>query len=219
MSFGKKTIALALASTLALSACEEITDPNNPQRNTQTGAIVGAGIGALIGIAAGDTVAERQRGALIGAALGGGLGAIGGRSLDQQEAELRQQMGGNIGIVNTGEQLIVTLPQDILFATGSATLTGSLQNDLFALAANINRFPNTTINVIGHTDNVGSANFNQGLSNRRAQAVASVLLNGGVAGSRVRAFGRGENAPIATNLTAEGRQQNRRVEIIIIPNG
>ena len=82
----------------------------------------------------------------------------------------------------------------------------------------MNRYPDTTVNVVGHTDNVGAAGYNQDLSARRANAVASVLINGGVAPSRIRAFGRGEEAPIATNLTAEGRQQNRRVEIIILPN-
>lgn len=218
MTLSKMTLATALSGVIALSACQ-MTDPNNPNRNTQTGAAVGAGVGALIGIARGDTAEERRRGAVVGALIGGGLGAAGGAALDRQEAELRQQLGSNTQIVNTGEQLIVTLPQDILFATDSATLTGGLRSDLVTLASSINAYPNTTVNVIGHADNTGDAAYNQDLSARRAQAVASVLIGAGVAPSRVRSIGRGEDAPIASNLNAAGRAQNRRVEITITPNG
>jgi len=133
-------------------------------------------------------------------------------------AELRQQLGANVGIVNNGQNLTVTLPQDILFAVDSASLTSALQGDLRSVAASLNRYPETTVNVIGHTDNTGAAAYNQDLSQRRAQAVSSVLVNAGVAPVRVRAIGRGEDQPIASNLTPEGRQQNRRVEIIITPN-
>lgn len=218
MTIAKFSLTAATLAVLAVSGCE-MTDPNNPNRNTQTGAAAGAALGALVGIAAGDTVEERRRGAVLGAIIGGGIGAIGGQQLDQQEAELRQQMGGQVGIVNTGSQLIVTLPQDILFATNSTSLTGSMQNDLYTLAGSLNRYPNTTVNVLGHTDNVGAAAYNLDLSQRRAQAVASVLINSGVSAARVRAIGIGEDRPIADNLTAQGRQQNRRVEIIITPNG
>jgi outer membrane protein OmpA-like peptidoglycan-associated protein len=219
MYLGKISLGVATSAVLALTACEPLQDPNNPNRQTQTGALVGAGVGALIGASTGgDNLEQRRRNAVLGAAIGAGGGALIGRQLDQQEAELRQQMGGNVGIVNTGNQLIVTLPQDLLFATNSTALTGSMQNDLRNLASSLNRYPNTTVNVIGHTDNVGEAAFNADLSQRRAQAVASVLINSGVSGARIRAIGRGEDQPIATNLTAEGRQQNRRVEIVITPN-
>jgi len=218
MSLSKVSIAVALSSVLALTACEEMNDPNNPNRNTQTGAAVGAGLGALVGIAAGDTAEERRRGAVVGALIGGGIGGIAGADLDRQEAELRQQLGSSAQIVNTGQQLIVTLPQDILFATDSANLTGGLRSDLTALAASINRYPDTTVNVIGHADNTGSASYNQDLSARRAQAVSAVLIQSGVAPFRIRSIGRGEDSPIATNLTPEGRAMNRRVEITITPN-
>ncbi len=217
MTFSKLSIVLAAAAMLGLSACQ-MTDPENPNRNSQTHAAVGAGLGALVGIAVGDSPEERARGAVLGAIVGGTIGAVGGAQLDRQEAELRSQMGSQVGIVNTGSQLIVTMPQDILFATDSATLSGALQNDLYTLAGSLNRYPDTTINVVGHTDNVGSASYNQSLSQRRAQAVSSVLINAGVAPFRVRSIGRGEDQPVATNLTPQGRQQNRRVEIIITPN-
>ncbi len=218
MTFTKLPLALATSAVLGLTACAEMQNPDNPNRNTQQGALVGAGIGAVLGAATGDNRDERTRRAVIGATLGGGLGAVGGAALDRQEAELRQQMGSNVGIVNTGEQLIVTLPQDLLFATDSTTLTGSMQADLRAVASSLNRYPNTTINVIGHTDSSGAAAYNQDLSQRRAQAVSSVLVNAGVSAARIRAIGRGEDQPVASNQTAQGRQQNRRVEIVITPN-
>ncbi|MGJ8609670.1 MAG: OmpA family protein [Octadecabacter sp.] len=219
MTLSKMSIAVALSGVMVLTACETMQDPNNPNRNTQQGAAIGAAAGALIGLASGDDATERRQNAIAGAIIGGGLGAGAGVLLDRQEAELRQQLGSNATIVNTGDQLIVTLPQDILFATGDANLSGALRGDLTALAASINNYPNTTINVIGHADNTGGAAFNQDLSARRAQAVSSVLIQSGVSPSRIRSIGRGEDAPIATNLTPEGRAQNRRVEITITPNG
>jgi len=112
---------------------------------------------------------------------------------------------------------VVTMPQDILFDTGSAKLRPRLRQSLRKLAANLKRHPNTTIRVLGHTDNTGSAGFNQNLSAKRARAVAGVLIRSGVQSSRIRAIGRGEDQPIATNQTAAGRHQNRRVEIVIRP--
>lgn len=218
MTMSKLSLVGALSGVMVLTACAEMTDPNNPNRNTQTGAAVGAGIGAIVGLASGDDADERRQRAIAGAVIGGGLGAGAGVLLDRQEAELRQQLGSNATIVNTGDQLIVTLPQDILFATDSANLSGALRSDLTALAASMNRYPNTTINVIGHADNTGTAAYNQDLSQRRAQSVSSALINAGVAPSRIRSIGRGETAPIASNLTPEGRAQNRRVEITITPN-
>jgi outer membrane protein OmpA-like peptidoglycan-associated protein len=219
MTLSKISLAVALSGVMVLTACETMTDPNNPNRNAQSQAAIGAGIGAVAGLLLGDTAQERRNGALVGAAIGAGIGGVNGAALDRQEAELRQQLGSNARIVNTGSQLVVTLPQDILFATGDATLTGGLRNDLNALAYSINNFPNTTVNVIGHADNTGGAAFNQDLSARRAQSVSSALISSGVSPSRIRSIGRGEDAPIASNLTAEGRAQNRRVEITITPNG
>lgn len=210
--------AAALVALVSLAGCAALNDPNNPNRQTQQGAIAGATVGALIGIASGDTAAERRQGAIKGAILGGAAGAVGGSILDKQEAQLRDQMGSNARIVNTGDELIVTLPQDILFGFDSTELTGTLRGDLAALAKSMNDFPGTNIAVIGHTDNVGDAAYNLDLSRRRAQAVAAELVSGGVSPSRLRTLGYGENEPIATNLTPEGRQQNRRVEIIITPN-
>ncbi len=218
MTLSKVSLAVAMSGVLGLTACDTMTDPNNPNRNAQTAAAVGAGLGAIVGASRGDNVGERNRGAIVGALVGAAGGAGIGTLLDRQEAELRQELGSNATIVNNGNQLIVTLPQDILFATGDATLSGALRGDLTALASSINRYPDTTVNVIGHADNTGGAVFNQDLSARRAQAVSSVLIQSGVSPNRIRSTGRGEDAPIASNLNAEGRAQNRRVEITITPN-
>jgi outer membrane protein OmpA-like peptidoglycan-associated protein len=217
MTAMKFPLALAAVSMIGLAACEAPL-PGQETTNTQTGAIGGALIGGAIGAISGSNSDERVRNAAIGAAVGGGLGALGGSQLDRQEAELRQQLGSNVGIVNDGSSLTVTMPQDILFAVDSSTVSPNSQADLRALANSLNRYPDTRVVVIGHTDSTGSAAHNQGLSERRANSVSSVLISGGVAPSRITSIGRGENQPIATNQTAEGRALNRRVEIVITPN-
>lgn len=208
-------LAIAAISSMTLAAC---TDGQPMGEKTKSGAITGALIGAATGIVAGDDAEARRRGAVIGAAVGAGVGGAIGAQLDKQARELDQDLDGRISVVNTGDRLIVTMPQDILFATDSTALSSTLQGDLYTLADSLNDYPNTTVQVIGHTDNTGAAAYNQDLSERRALAVKSVLVNGGVSSGRVQAIGRGESSPVATNQTSTGRAQNRRVEIIIIPN-
>ena len=161
---------------------------------------------------------NRADGALAGAVIGGALGAGVGYSLDKQEADLRRQLDSNVIITNTGDRLIVTLPQDILFATDSSTVQPGLRDDLRALANNVNVYANSTLQIIGHTDSDGDAAYNQQLSESRAYAVSNVLISDGVPSSRIRSIGRGESQPIASNLNAAGKAQNRRVEIVILPN-
>ena len=109
------------------------------------------------------------------------------------------------------------MPQDILFATDSASLRPDLTSDLMTVASSLNEYPRTTVQVIGHTDNTGDAAYNQQLSARRASSVANILIQNGVSAGRIQSFGRGEDQPRASNLTPEGRQQNRRVDIVILP--
>lgn len=213
----KTSITLLVVGSFALAGCMDPgPEPKNGNTRTQNGALIGAGLGALLG-ATKSSGNNRVKNAALGAAIGAGVGAIVGNQLDKQAAELRGSMGNDVKIVNTGDRLIVTMPQDILFDTGSALVRSDLRNDLRTLATNLNSYPDTTVDVLGHTDNVGAADYNQNLSARRASAVASVLMDSGVRSSRVRAFGRGEDEPVATNQTASGRQQNRRVEIVIRP--
>lgn len=212
----KATLACATAASLVLAGCSAPV-PGQTTANQDRGALIGAGVGALAGVLTGDTRSDRIRQGVGGALIGGAAGAAIGNNLDRQEAELRAQLDPNVEIVNNGTSLVVTLPQDVLFATGSATVSGGLQNSLRSLAVSLNNYPNTRINVIGHTDNVGEASFNFDLSQRRANAVASILVGSGVSPSRINSFGRGEDQPRASNLEAAGRQLNRRVEIIITP--
>lgn len=208
---------LLLISALCLStlaACA--VDPNAPPRqNTTTGAVTGAVIGGIIGgQGKGDNTAQTLGGAVIGGLIGGAIG----NSLDQQAAELRSQIGNpNVGITNTGSELIVSLPESITFATDSAALRPDLISSISAVANSLRKYPNSTVQVVGHTDNTGTAAYNQDLSQRRANAVANVLISSGAPANRIVAFGRGEDQPIASNLTPEGRAQNRRVEIVIRP--
>lgn len=216
----KITLALAAGSLALTTACTDpgmIGGPDDPDRNTKQGALLGAGLGAALGaITAGS--GNRGKGAAIGAVVGAAGGVVAGSVLDRQERDLRQSVGNDVQITNTGDRLIVTLPQDILFATDSATLRPDLVTDIRAVAGNLNSYPNSTVQVLGHTDNVGDATYNQNLSNRRAESVSLVLINQGVSAARVQSIGRGESQPVSSNLTAEGRQQNRRVEIVILPS-
>lgn len=218
MKRNKISLLFAAAALTFVTACDT-SNPNNNEK-AQQGALIGAGVGALTGLLnnRNGSRGNRIEGALQGAAIGAAGGAVIGNQLDRQEEELRAQLGPQVGIVNNGTNLVVTLPQDILFATNSTAVSGASQRDLTTLASSINQYPDTTVNVIGHTDNVGGGAFNFDLSQRRAQAVTSVLINAGVSPARIRSIGRGEDAPIASNLTAEGRQQNRRVEVVITPN-
>lgn len=219
-----KPIALAalMSGALALSACEpaylaDSYDPNDPNAKARTGAILGGIAGGLYGLTR-DGDNKLLKGA-VGAGIGAAVGGVAGGLLDRQAADLAQSLGNDqVTIQNTGSELIVTMPQDILFDVDSDYVAPALQADLRKVAENLNQYPDSTIVVVGHTDNTGSAEYNQDLSSRRAGSVARLLINDGVAAPRVTSVGRGEDQPIASNLNAEGRAQNRRVEIIIRPN-
>lgn len=212
-------IAALLTGALTLTACTDPSTPtNDPNQRAKEGAVIGAISGALLGTAIGDNSKERNRAAVVGAIAGGVAGGLIGQNLDKQARELQASFAnGEITVVNTGSELVVTMPQDILFATNSAIVEPALRSDLTVLARSLNDYPDTTVQIAGHTDNTGSAGYNQALSLRRAEAVAAVLDDSGVNPGRIRTVGRGEDNPIATNMTPEGRAQNRRVEIIIRP--
>ena len=218
----RASLPIALIAAAAVAGCttSQSFDPNDPNRQMRTGALAGAAAGALLGgvTAGGSSVGDRNRALAIGALAGAATGAAIGNQLDRQARELRTQLGNEVGIVNTGDRLVVTMPQDILFATDSATLRPTLQQDIRTVGQSLLAYPNTTVQVVGHTDSDGSAAYNQDLSQRRAAAVTRILRAEGVPGSRLRSIGRGEEQPVASNLTPEGKAQNRRVEIVILPN-
>ncbi len=217
----KFTLALAGTSLVAVTAC---TNPGyvagdqqkGDYQKTQQGAVIGGLIGATVG---GLTARSgKGRAAVKGAVLGAGAGAIVGSVLDKQERDLRASLGNDAQITNTGDRLIVTLPQDILFGSDSATLRPDLVSDIRSVASSLMTYPQSTVQVLGHTDNTGDAGYNYDLSERRAQSVVDVLVGQGVPASRLRAIGRGEDQPIASNLNEEGKARNRRVEIVILPD-
>ncbi|MEM8776522.1 MAG: OmpA family protein [Pseudomonadota bacterium] len=219
MSKSIKTMsAVAVLASFGLSACTSPAHLDGAPQSSKTtqgavlGGILGAGVGALVSD-------KKGKGALIGGAVGAAGGALVGNALDKQEADLRDSLGNeDVTITNTGDRLIVTLPEEILFDVDSASVRPGLRSDLLTVADNLRQYPDSTVQVVGHTDNTGEASYNQSLSERRANAVADVLLDGGVAFDRIDAFGRGEDRPVASNLTEDGRALNRRVEIVILPN-
>lgn len=208
-----KPVLAISAAALLVAACE--VDPYANTNRTQQGAVAGAIAGGVLGAATGS--GNRLPEALLGAGVGALAGGVIGASLDRQAAELRAQLGHNIDVHNTGDEIIVTMPQDILFATDSAALRPDLRSDLRAIAANLQQYPNSTIIITGHTDSTGTMAYNQSLSERRASSVAAVLIESGVSSGRVVPRGAGQTQPVASNETAAGRAQNRRVEIVIRP--
>ncbi|SHI42028.1 Outer membrane protein OmpA [Shimia gijangensis] len=212
------TIPLVILSVATLGAC---TDPayvtgdqeaRDEYRNTKGGAIIGGLVGAGVGKATGGNV-------LAGAAIGAGVGAIIGHDLDQQAQEIRDDVGNNgVTVENAGDRLIVTLPQDLVFESDSYVVRPDLVNDIGAVADSLKKYPDSVVQVIGHTDSSGSAEHNQTLSERRANAVADKLMDAGIAFERIETVGKGENEPVASNLNEEGKAKNRRVEIVILPN-
>ncbi len=212
--------ALAGSALLILSGCvtPESAANSKPGDNTTAGTIMGGLIGAIAGMEM-SSKGDRKKGAIVGAIVGAAAGNAIGQSLDEQAANLRRDLNNNqVNVTNTGSELIVTMPQDILFALDSAAVRSDLRRDLGVVAGNLQAYPNSTISIEGHTDNTGTANYNRILSQRRANAVADILVNNGVPPARLYAVGRGENEPVASNLSATGRAQNRRVEIVIRPN-
>jgi len=212
--------ALAGSALLILSGCvtPESAANSKPGDNTTAGTIMGGLIGAIAGMEM-SSKGDRKKGAIVGAIVGAAAGNAIGQTLDEQAADLRRDLNNDqVNVTNTGSELIVTMPQDILFALDSAAVRSDLRRDLGVVAGNLQAYPNSTISIEGHTDNTGTANYNRILSQRRANAVADILVNNGVPPARLYAVGRGENEPVASNLSATGRAQNRRVEIVIRPN-
>lgn len=204
-----------IAGASVLTAC--VTPQGDPDR-TRTGLLTGALAGGLLGAATGS--GNRTPEVLIGAGLGAMAGGMIGQHMDRQAEELRQSLGSQVNVqYDGGNEIVLTMPQDILFATDSTTLRSDLRADLQTIAGSLQRYPDSSIIVTGHTDSTGSAEYNQRLSEGRADAVATVLIQSGVPSRRVVARGAGETRPVASNDSAVGRSQNRRVEITIRSNG
>ena len=203
-------IGIIAASSLALAGCASMS-----QR--ERGATVGAGAGAAVGGVIGNQTGSTARGAIIGAVIGGAAGAIIGHQMDQQAKEIDQSIPG-AEVERVGEGIQVTFDSGLLFDFDSDRIRPDAAANLNELANSLQRYPNSDLLIVGHTDSRGEDAYNQGLSLRRANAAAAYLQARGVPSTRMRASGRGEMEPVASNSSEAGMQQNRRVEIAIYAN-
>jgi outer membrane protein OmpA-like peptidoglycan-associated protein len=204
---GRRTLVLvAISLALGISACSA--------KRRDTGAVIGAAAGGVVGGVIGNQTGSTARGAIIGAVVGGAAGAIIGHQMDQQAKELQQNIPGAT-VTRVGEGIVVTFASGLLYDFDSDIVRAEAAQNLSTLAASLGKYPNTDLLIVGHTDSVGTDQYNQGLSERRARAASNYLIGQGVNAGRLQAVGRGETEPIAENNTDPGRQLNRRVEVAI----
>jgi outer membrane protein OmpA-like peptidoglycan-associated protein len=180
----------------------------------QTGAVIGAGGGAVVGGVIGKVAGSTAKGAIIGAVVGGAAGAIIGDQMDRQAKELEQNIKGAT-VERVGEGIQVTFASGLMFDFDSDVVKPEARANLRELAASFHKYPDTDLVIIGHTDQVGTIDYNQALSERRARSAAAYLVGQGVSGARIDARGLGETEPVASNDTEAGRAANRRVEVAI----
>lgn len=197
-----------VALSLVLSGCAAT--------NAEKGAAIGAVAGAVLGKSTSNHKNKRLVwGAAIGAIAGGAIGAY----MDEQEKAFREELSGSgIDVIREGDNLRLVMPSNITFTTGQAYISSGFHPTLDDIAKVLNKYEKTRLSIEGHTDSVGSAAFNQTLSEQRAESVKSYLLNKQIIESRLRTLGMGESSPVADNNTESNRALNRRVEIQIIPN-
>jgi len=208
--------SMCAVSLVSLSAC--VTDPNTGEKKVSRTAI-GAGGGALAGLLLGGLIGGKT-GRIVGAGLGGVAGGVIGYQMDKQIKELKETTAGSgidVTPTDNGSAILVNLPNGVTFDTDSTAIKPAFRDTLDRVAQSLNQYPNSLIDVYGHTDSTGSDAYNMTLSQRRAEAVASYLSSRGVSASRIRSQGFGETQPVASNATEEGRSANRRVEIKIVP--
>ena len=210
----KAVINVVIAVTLCLSM---VFIMGCGLSNAVKGGGIGAGVGGVAGGVIGHQYGKTAVGAIIGAAVGGTAGALIGRNMDKQAEEMQRDLK-NARIERVGEGIKITFDSGILFEINSSELQPVAKANIESLAKVLNKYPDTNILVEGDTDNTGAEDYNQKLSERRAQSVADYQKNFGVTGSRISILGLGELNPIASNDTDYGRQQNRRVEIAIFAN-
>ncbi len=206
----RKAIVVVVSGSL-LAGCQTVQD--NP--NTASGALIGALGGAVVGaILPGSS----RTNALIGAGVGLLAGAAVGQYLDNQERELRAELAGTgADVYRQGDALVVSFPANVTFGVDSSAIRPGFYRTLDDVSATLNRYPQSYLDVVGHTDSTGSEAYNQALSERRAGSVANHFRSRGVMPARIASYGMGETQPIASNADSYGRQQNRRVELRITP--
>lgn len=211
-----------LAAAILLAGCAT-SDPYGGQTqrsSTAMGTGIGAAVGAAAGALSGDGSTSRRDRALIGAAVGAAAGAGIGVYMDRQEQQLRENLqGSRIEIDRRGDDIVLNMPSGVTFGFDSAELTSEARGSLNEVANVLSQYQDTRVSIAGHTDSTGDTSYNQRLSERRAQAVASYLSQNGVSSMRLNTSGYGASRPVASNDNEQGRAQNRRVEITLTPTG
>ena len=206
--------------TLNLAGCYTY-DPYTGERkvsDTTKGAGIGAAAGAVVGLLTGGDAAAHRKNALIAAGVGALAGGAIGNYMDRQEANLRHDLQGTgVSVTRMGDNITLNMPGNITFKTDSAELDPSFYKVLNSVGIIVKKYNKTVVEVAGHTDSTGSAEYNQKLSERRANSVAQYLESQGLANNRVVTVGAGATRPVADNSTPEGRQANRRVELTLTP--
>jgi len=206
----RMSLIMILSTALILSGCASM---NRTQKGAVVGTATGGAMGAVIGRASGNTAL----GAIIGAAVGGATGAVIGHQMDKQAEEIKNTVP-DAKVERVGEGIVVEFSSKVLFAYDKSNLSNAAKTSLDKLVKVLNSYPDTDIELQGHTDSKGTEEYNQSLSERRANAVSVYLVSEGIAKSRLTIKGFGETAPKYSNDTADGRTQNRRVEFLITAN-
>ncbi|MGQ9425980.1 OmpA family protein [Gilvimarinus sp. F26214L] len=216
---GLKSLILLASLGLFAAGCTTVDPYTGEQKTSRTaqGAGVGAVLGAVVG-AASASDEDRRKGAVTGAVAGGAIGAGVGNYMDRQEAQLRQRLqGSGVQVRRVGDTIELVMPGNVTFGTDRSEIRADFFEVLDSVAVVLKEFDQTAIKVSGHTDSTGSDRYNQTLSEERASSVRSYLLGRGIVAGRVQAVGYGERYPVASNDSEAGRQQNRRVELELIP--
>ena len=206
----RSLLAALLATVFLVGGCSSLS-------NTEQGAIIGAGAGGAAGAAIGKATDNTAEGAILGAVVGGAAGALIGQRMDKKAGELDQELE-SAEVERVGEGIKVTFDSGLLFDFDSAALRSNAEQNLAEFAESMKDFEDTKILIVGHTDSKGSADYNQQLSERRAESASEYLAQQGLASGRLLTSGKGESEPVATHETEAGRQQNRRVEVAIYAN-
>lgn len=215
----KKYFVLGIAALFTLSACTTVNPYTQEDQTAKgsTGALIGAAVGAGTGALV-SSKKDRGKGALIGAASGAALGGGIGYYMDVQEAKLRDELAQTgVSVTRMGDQIILNMPNNVTFDTNESVIKPQGATTLKGVAMVLKEYNKTSINVVGHTDSTGTDAINNRLSQERAEGVAYHLINQGVNPNRFQIYGASSRNPVASNATAEGRAQNRRVEITLNP--
>lgn len=207
---GGSFLLIVVVTAMSLAGCKSMN-------KSQKGAVIGGASGGVVGGVVGRSIGNTAMGAIIGATVGGVGGAIIGRQMDKQAEEIAKEMG-DVDVIREGEAIVIKFKEKVLFAYDRSDLNANAKASLDKLRTTLLKYPETNITIIGHTDSKGTKQYNQTLSESRANSVANYTSQNGIDNNRLTAIGKGETDPIATNETEEGSASNRRVEFVITAN-